>query len=252
MVKPQFEVGRERLGAGGVVRDASLRAEAVRTIAERASAIGLGTAGVTASPLPGSGRQRRVLPVAQRRSASARARGDRPGRPGRTAVTVRPYEPRAERAPPRAPGDAHRSRGGPGERPAGRATVPRCRPRGRAVRPGGRELAIPGTLTDDPDSPVTGCEIVVVLGGDGTMLRGAELARRAELPVVGHQPRPRRLPRRGRAGRPRRGRRPGHRASLRRRGTAHPRDPGDARRQRARCGAGRSTRPRSRRRRATR
>jgi 23S rRNA (cytidine1920-2'-O)/16S rRNA (cytidine1409-2'-O)-methyltransferase len=53
MVKPQFEVGRERLGPGGVVRDASLRGEAVRTIAERAWAIGLGTAGVTASPLPG-------------------------------------------------------------------------------------------------------------------------------------------------------------------------------------------------------
>ncbi len=53
MVKPQFEVGRERLGSGGVVRDAALRGEAVRTIAERAWALGLGTAGVTASPLPG-------------------------------------------------------------------------------------------------------------------------------------------------------------------------------------------------------
>ncbi|HYN75685.1 MAG TPA: TlyA family RNA methyltransferase [Candidatus Limnocylindria bacterium] len=53
MVKPQFEVGRERLGAGGVVRDPGLRGEAVRTIAERAWAVGLGTAGVTASPLPG-------------------------------------------------------------------------------------------------------------------------------------------------------------------------------------------------------
>ena len=31
MVKPQFEVGRERLGAGGVVRDPQLRADAVRT-----------------------------------------------------------------------------------------------------------------------------------------------------------------------------------------------------------------------------
>jgi 23S rRNA (cytidine1920-2'-O)/16S rRNA (cytidine1409-2'-O)-methyltransferase len=53
MVKPQFEVGRERLGAGGVVREPSLRSEAVRTIAERAAKLGWGTAGVTASPLPG-------------------------------------------------------------------------------------------------------------------------------------------------------------------------------------------------------
>jgi 23S rRNA (cytidine1920-2'-O)/16S rRNA (cytidine1409-2'-O)-methyltransferase len=53
MVKPQFEVGRERLGSGGVVREPGLRSEAVRTIAERAAGLGLGTAGVTASPLPG-------------------------------------------------------------------------------------------------------------------------------------------------------------------------------------------------------
>jgi 23S rRNA (cytidine1920-2'-O)/16S rRNA (cytidine1409-2'-O)-methyltransferase len=53
MVKPQFEVGRERLGAGGVVRDPALRADAVRTVALRAQELGLGVAGVTASPLPG-------------------------------------------------------------------------------------------------------------------------------------------------------------------------------------------------------
>ncbi|MDX3231593.1 TlyA family RNA methyltransferase [Streptomyces sp. ME19-01-6] len=53
MVKPQFEVGRERLGSGGVVRSASLRAEAVRTVAEQAAGLGLGVLGVTASPLPG-------------------------------------------------------------------------------------------------------------------------------------------------------------------------------------------------------
>jgi 23S rRNA (cytidine1920-2'-O)/16S rRNA (cytidine1409-2'-O)-methyltransferase len=53
MVKPQFEVGRERLGSGGVVRDPALHAEAVRTVAAGASALGLGVLGVTASPLPG-------------------------------------------------------------------------------------------------------------------------------------------------------------------------------------------------------
>jgi len=53
MVKPQFEVGRERLGAGGVVRDAHLRVEAVEGVVEVAAANGLGAVGVTASPLPG-------------------------------------------------------------------------------------------------------------------------------------------------------------------------------------------------------
>ncbi len=33
MVKPQFEVGRERVGRGGVVRDPGLRREAVLSVA---------------------------------------------------------------------------------------------------------------------------------------------------------------------------------------------------------------------------
>jgi 23S rRNA (cytidine1920-2'-O)/16S rRNA (cytidine1409-2'-O)-methyltransferase len=53
MVKPQFEVGKGRVGAGGVVRDAGLRAEAVAAVARTAAELGLGVRGVTASPLPG-------------------------------------------------------------------------------------------------------------------------------------------------------------------------------------------------------
>jgi len=53
LVKPQFEVGRERLGAGGVVRDPELRAAAVRGVAGAACPLGFGVAGVVASPLPG-------------------------------------------------------------------------------------------------------------------------------------------------------------------------------------------------------
>ncbi|WP_278312787.1 TlyA family RNA methyltransferase [Lolliginicoccus levis] len=53
MVKPQFEVGKDRLGSGGVVRDPALRAESVERIAMRSEALGLGVRGVVASPLPG-------------------------------------------------------------------------------------------------------------------------------------------------------------------------------------------------------
>jgi 23S rRNA (cytidine1920-2'-O)/16S rRNA (cytidine1409-2'-O)-methyltransferase len=53
MVKPQFEVGRERVGSGGVVRDPALRAEAVLSVAAVAEDLGLGVAGVAVSPLPG-------------------------------------------------------------------------------------------------------------------------------------------------------------------------------------------------------
>ena len=53
MVKPQFEVGREKLGAGGVVREPELRRAAVYEVAKSAYELGLGTFGVVASPLPG-------------------------------------------------------------------------------------------------------------------------------------------------------------------------------------------------------
>ena len=53
MVKPQFEVGKGRVGAGGVVRDPADRAGAVRGVCDAAAALGLGVRGVTASPLPG-------------------------------------------------------------------------------------------------------------------------------------------------------------------------------------------------------
>lgn len=53
MVKPQFEVGKENLGTGGVVREPELRKAAVIQVARSAKQHDLGTVGVVASPLPG-------------------------------------------------------------------------------------------------------------------------------------------------------------------------------------------------------
>jgi 23S rRNA (cytidine1920-2'-O)/16S rRNA (cytidine1409-2'-O)-methyltransferase len=53
MVKPQFEVGRGRVGSGGVVRDPGLRAQAVLDVATAAWELQLGVAGMAVSPLPG-------------------------------------------------------------------------------------------------------------------------------------------------------------------------------------------------------
>lgn len=53
MVKPQFEVGKDRVGKGGVVRDRALRAEAVQGVAEAAARRGWGAVAVATSPLPG-------------------------------------------------------------------------------------------------------------------------------------------------------------------------------------------------------
>jgi len=53
LVKPQFEVGKGRVGAGGVVRERADRSASVRKVAAAAAGLGLGVLGVTASPLPG-------------------------------------------------------------------------------------------------------------------------------------------------------------------------------------------------------
>ncbi|GGM13457.1 TlyA family RNA methyltransferase [Nakamurella endophytica] len=86
MVKPQFEIGRERLGTGGVVRDPQQRAETVTAVCRAAADLGWGTAGVVASPLPGpSGnveffaRFRADVPVDDARTAELVAEAVRKG-----------------------------------------------------------------------------------------------------------------------------------------------------------------------------
>jgi 23S rRNA (cytidine1920-2'-O)/16S rRNA (cytidine1409-2'-O)-methyltransferase len=53
LVKPQFELGRERVGGGGVVRDAADRRDALRAAASAASDAGLAVKGFASSGLPG-------------------------------------------------------------------------------------------------------------------------------------------------------------------------------------------------------
>ncbi|RYU13032.1 TlyA family RNA methyltransferase [Nocardioides iriomotensis] len=53
MVKPQFEVGKDKVGKGGVVRDVGLRAAAVVSVLDAAAERGWGARAVTTSPLPG-------------------------------------------------------------------------------------------------------------------------------------------------------------------------------------------------------
>lgn len=60
LVKPQYEVGRERV-RGGLVPDAGDRAEAVRGVLTAAWAVGLGTTGVLGSPVVGTHGNREAL-----------------------------------------------------------------------------------------------------------------------------------------------------------------------------------------------
>jgi 23S rRNA (cytidine1920-2'-O)/16S rRNA (cytidine1409-2'-O)-methyltransferase len=53
MVKPQFEVGRERVGGGGVVRDVDARRDAVAAVAACGRSLGAFVRGFAPSGLPG-------------------------------------------------------------------------------------------------------------------------------------------------------------------------------------------------------
>src|SRR4051812_21567570 len=71
MVKPQFEVGRERVGKGGVVRDPALRREALVSVAAAAEAAGVAVLGFASSGLPG--------PAGNRETFAWLAEAGRPG-----------------------------------------------------------------------------------------------------------------------------------------------------------------------------
>ena len=61
LVKPQFEVGRERIGKGGVVRDPAARADAVAGVRRAGAALGLTVRGEAESVLPGPKGNREVF-----------------------------------------------------------------------------------------------------------------------------------------------------------------------------------------------
>jgi len=53
LIKPQFEVGRERVGKGGVVRDPLAHLDAINRVIEAAKAQHWKAAGLVASPITG-------------------------------------------------------------------------------------------------------------------------------------------------------------------------------------------------------
>ena len=76
MVKPQFEVGRERVGKGGVVRDPELRRAAVAAVAACGASLGCSVLGFAAERAAGAGGQPRDVRVARPRAGARAALAD--------------------------------------------------------------------------------------------------------------------------------------------------------------------------------
>lgn len=69
LIKPQFEVGKGKVGKGGVIRDDALRQRAVEGIVEFAAGLGLEILGVIESPILGAAGNREYLAAMRRRTA---------------------------------------------------------------------------------------------------------------------------------------------------------------------------------------
>jgi 23S rRNA (cytidine1920-2'-O)/16S rRNA (cytidine1409-2'-O)-methyltransferase len=54
LIKPQFEVGKDEIGKGGIVKDTIQHQRVVREINAAAESFGLKTAGVIESPIKGA------------------------------------------------------------------------------------------------------------------------------------------------------------------------------------------------------
>src|SRR6185312_8312017 len=125
------------------------------------------------------GRERRVFPVAAGRGAAAGRRGPGPGHRGRPAMT---QQPAAARAASHTVGTrtvlvvAHTGRDAAVR--SARYVVDQLAAAGLAVRVlagEAAELARPAAqIAATPAAAVDGAELVVVIGGDGTLLRAAE------------------------------------------------------------------------------
>jgi 23S rRNA (cytidine1920-2'-O)/16S rRNA (cytidine1409-2'-O)-methyltransferase len=66
LVKPQFEVGRGKVGKGGIVRDDAARHEALSRIVEFASSLRLKVRGTLESPIAGASGNREFLALFQK------------------------------------------------------------------------------------------------------------------------------------------------------------------------------------------
>ena len=65
LIKPQFEVGREQVGKGGIVRDEGAQAGAVAKVKEAVQKLGAGKLDVIESPIRGAEGNREFLLYAE-------------------------------------------------------------------------------------------------------------------------------------------------------------------------------------------
>ncbi len=182
MVKPQFEVGRKLLPPGGVVRDPELRLEALTEVAQAARTLGAGGPRGGGEPVAGPVRQRRVLPPPRPhrpRCGRRRARCGRRGGPGMTPreILVVLHSGRETNRRVAATVAQRLAKDGIRLRVIGEEWA--------EVECDGLPEALAPRIVEGRPGCAEGAEVVLVLGGDGTLLRAAEMSRPVGTPLLG-------------------------------------------------------------------
>ena len=86
LVKPQFEVGRARVGKGGVVREPGAHCEAIGGVIRAAATLGLAAAGLIASPITGPAGNHEYLLWLRPSNSLSPCRGVGAGAPDAAAI----------------------------------------------------------------------------------------------------------------------------------------------------------------------
>ena len=182
LVKPQYEAGRARIGRRGIVRDPEVHAAVLREVVAGLDDAGLGCHRSRAVAAARRRRQRRVP-----RARAARARDRRGGRARRRGATRR--RTRRDREPRRrcrasASFRTAIARWRTNSRNAARrgwsTTAWKC-----AFPPRSRPAAGLDAYATEPDDFAPGLDLVISLGGDGTMLHAVQLVYPSPVPLMG-------------------------------------------------------------------
>jgi 23S rRNA (cytidine1920-2'-O)/16S rRNA (cytidine1409-2'-O)-methyltransferase len=71
LIKPQFEVGKAKVGKGGIVRDPAIRQQAVDGVLDAARALALDAVGTIESPIQGASGNHEFLALLRQRSSNS-------------------------------------------------------------------------------------------------------------------------------------------------------------------------------------
>ncbi len=172
LIKPQFEAGRDRLGGGGVVRDPAVHRAVLRETVAGVTAAGAARRDALPVAAARPGRQRGVLRAHPARRRRGGRRGDRKRAGGMSVV--------------RAPGGTiaiYASFVHGRDVAVASRVAETLRAAGYAVAPadGRREQLRLGT----PGARVEDAVVMVTVGGDGTLLRAAQLSAPRGVPLFG-------------------------------------------------------------------